>query len=124
MPTWEPNWNDVKWDHNAADEAALALRQAAELLEETAAQREQLAWGATAEWRGRYREQFDERLVQVLRRARQLAQEYREKAGEIARMSQLAYEEQKRRERERERWRREKEEEERLQRLQQDGWPS
>lgn len=121
MPNWEPNWDDVKWDHGAADDAALTLRRAADLLEETAARREQQAREATAEWRGRYREEFDERLAQLLRRARQLAQEYRDKAGEILRKSQMAYEEQKRRERERERWQQEKEAEERAQRLQ-GGW--
>jgi len=121
MPAWEPNWNDVRWDHGAADDAALALRRAAELLEETATRREQLAREAIAEWRGRYREEFDDRLRHTLRRARQLAQEYRQKASEILRKSQLAYEEQKRRERERERWRREKEAEERALYLQQGG---
>lgn len=122
MPAWEPNWNDVRWDDGAANDAAIALRRAAELLEETSARRERLAREATAEWRGRYREEFDERLTHTLRKARQLAQEYRAKANEILHKSQLAYEEQKHRERERERWHREKEEEERIQRLQQGGW--
>lgn len=121
MPAWEPNWNNVRWDHGAADDAALALRRAADLLEETAARREQLAREAQAEWKGRFREEFDERLVYMLRRARQLAQEYRAKATEILQKSQMAYEEQKHRERERERWRREKEEEERALSLQQGG---
>lgn len=113
MPTWEPNRDNVKWDHHAADAAIRALRSAANLLEETATQRRQRAAEATAEWRGRYRDEFDGQLARMLQRAAELAGELQAKADEIARASDLAREEQARRERERERWREEKEAEER-----------
>jgi uncharacterized protein YukE len=113
MPNWSPNWQDVRWNHGAAEAAIAALRRAADRLDQTAADRVRVADEARAEWRGRYREQFDEQLGQTVRRAHELAGEYRDAANRIARADQSAYEEQRRRERDRERWRMEKEAEER-----------
>jgi len=113
MPNWQPNWNNVRWDWGAADEARSALCHAADLLDGTANERSSVARDAQAEWRGRDREQFDGELAQLLRRAHDLANECREAANRIAQASQRAWDEQKHRERERERWRREKEEEDR-----------
>jgi hypothetical protein len=118
MPNWEPNRQDVHWDFSAADEAAAALRRVANILQETAAQREQQAREATAEWQGRYREEFDVHLTKMLRRARELAMEYRDAANKILSASQRAYDEQKRREQERQRWELEKKDEERARRQQ------
>jgi len=95
------------------------LQRAANFLDETAAQREQQAREATAEWRGRYREEFDVHLAKMLRRARELAMEYRGEADKILRASQQAHDEQRRRERERNHWQLEKEAEERARRQQQ-----
>lgn len=117
MPSWEPNWDDVRWDHGAAQGAISALRQAADLLDGTADERARVARDATEQWRGRYREEFDDHLKQMLTRAHDLARQFRDKSDEIARADQGAYEEQRQRERDRERWRQEKEDEERAQRL-------
>lgn len=117
MPIWSPNWNAVRWDWGAADGAIGRLRHAADLLEELTAERERAAAEAQREWRGKYREEFDEKLNQLVRRALDLANEFREAANRIAWASQMAWEEQQRRERERARWFAEKEEEERRQRL-------
>lgn len=117
MPNWQPNWRDVEWDHRAADEAIQSLRQAATFVEETAAQRRQRAAEATAEWRGRFREEFDGHLSRALRRAAELAGELRAKADEISRADERARAEQKHREHERDRWRREKREEDERARL-------
>jgi len=119
MPNWEPNWEDVQWDQGAARDAMRALRDAADMLDQTAAERARVAQEATEQWRGRYRDEFDDHLQQILRRAHDLAGEYRDMANRIARADQGAFEEQRRRERERERWRMEKEAEERALRRQQ-----
>lgn len=121
MPAWQPNWENVRWDHGAAQDAIRALNNAANRLEQTASERERLARDATAQWRGRYRQEFDVHLQNMLRRARTLAEEYRHAARQIARASAAALEEQRRRERERERWRQEKEAEERALWLKQQG---
>jgi uncharacterized protein YukE len=113
MPNWNPNWNDVRWNWSAADDARAALCHAADTLDSTANERSRAAAEAQAEWRGLHRDRFDVELAQMLRRGHDLANEYREAASRIARASQRAWEEQKHRERERERWRREKEEEDR-----------
>ena len=116
MPNWQPNWNNVHWDWGAADEAVNALRRAADLLDRSVQERLSVAREAQQEWRGRYRDQFDEELARIVARARDLAAQFREAAGRIAAASQRAYEEQRHREAERDRWRREKEEEERRRR--------
>lgn len=121
MPNWEPNWDDVEWDHGAASEAAHELDRAAAFVEESAHRRRQVADEARAEWRGRHREEFDGDLDRMLHRAAELAAEFRTKASAIRSADQQAYEEQRRRERERERWRREKEEEERRSLLRRQG---
>ncbi len=116
MPSWTPNWNNVRWNWSAADAAIAALRRMADLLDETANERMRVAGEAQAEWRGLHRERFDGELAQILRRARDLASECRAAANRIASASQRAREEQRHRERERERWRREKAEEDRRRR--------
>jgi len=116
MPNWQPNWNNVRWDWGAAGAAASALRRAAGKIEQTAHERVRVAAEAQREWRGRYREEFDERLREILQKAGSLAAEYRHMASRIDNASHAAREEQQYRERERERWRREKSEEERRER--------
>lgn len=122
MPNWQPNWENVQWDHGAAEAAIAALRRAADLVDQTTGDRERVANEARAEWRGRYREQFDEQFGQMTNQARQLTGEYRNVANQIARASQWAHEEQMRRERERERWRLEKEAEEQARWRWWDSW--
>ena len=118
MPNWQPNWNNVRWDWGAADEAVNALRRAADFLDSSVLERTSVAREAQQEWRGRFREQFDLELGRIVARARDLAAQFREAAGRIASASQRAYEEQRHREAERARWQREKEEEERRRRRQ------
>ncbi len=104
MPNWEPNRNNVRWDHAAAAEAARELERVAGFLEETRHRRSQMADEARVEWRGRCRDEFDERLSRTLHRAVDLAEELRAKAAEIRAADRHAYAEQRRRELERERW--------------------
>jgi uncharacterized membrane-anchored protein YhcB (DUF1043 family) len=113
MPDWEPNRAKVEWDHGAAEAAIAALRRAADKLDLTTTQRERVAGKARNEWRGRYRESFDDHFRQVVSRAGQLTAEYRDAANRIARASQMAWEEQRRRAQEIARWEAEKAAEER-----------
>jgi uncharacterized protein YukE len=116
MPNWSPNWDNVKWDWGASDAAIGALRRAADRLESTAYQRTQAAAPAQQEWRGVYREQFDDELRSVTNKERELADECRRLANRVSSAAQEARDEQRRRERDRESWREEKREEERRER--------
>ena len=62
MPNWQPNWQDVHWDYAAAQGAVSALRRAADLVDQRADERARAALQAIEQWRGRYRNEFDERL--------------------------------------------------------------
>jgi hypothetical protein len=112
VPSWQPNWEDVRWDYAAADRAAFELERAADALDRTSSARGQVAERATAQWRGAFRTRFDQQLIDTLGSAWQLAGTYREAAARIRQASQRAREEQARRERDRERWRQEKAQEE------------
>ncbi len=104
MPNWQPNWKDVVWDWGVANDAVRALQRAADLLDATAGERSNRSQAATAEWRGRYRDNFEGELRRILTRSRDLATHYREIASRISQASQRAHDEQKDRERERQRW--------------------
>jgi len=116
MPNWQPNWNNVCWDWHAAKAASHALRNMANRLEILTQERLAVAREAQREWRGRYREEFDQKLQILLKDSANLAARMRDAAARIDQASARAWEEQKNRERERERWYREKEEEERRRR--------
>lgn len=116
MPNWQPNWQDVRWDWGAAQQASTALRCMADLLDQTASEKRKLAEEAVREWRGRFRVEFDEHLARMLSDSRNLAALCREIASRIDAASQWAREEQNRRLAERARWRRELEEERRASR--------
>jgi len=116
MPNWKPNRDKVKWDYGAASDAANELRRAATLLRDTTTRRRASADVARAEWHGRFREQFDHDLSDMVRRALDLADRMERKAREIEGASERARAEEKRRRSEIERWEREKREEERRER--------
>lgn len=120
MPNWQPNWNNVDWNYGAANDAVRELRRAADLLDEMAGQRRRVADKALQEWRGRYRDEFERDLAEMLRRSSELAAEMRQKAGEIENASNRVREEQRYRERERDRWHEERREEERRERERQE----
>lgn len=111
MPNWEPNWEDVRWDHVAAADAAAALERAALTLEHEAGQQRAAAARDAAEWRGEHRRTFDERLQRLLSAAAELAERCRGLSGRVRGLDAQARAEQARREREREDWEREREEE-------------
>jgi uncharacterized protein YukE len=113
MPNWQPNWNDVVWDYGAANEAIAALHKAAGQLESSVQERKVMAAAAQTEWRGRYRQEFDNDLARMIQQALRIADEYRAVANRIRAASAAAQDEQSHRVHERERWWREKRDEER-----------
>lgn len=113
MPNWEPNWEDVRWDHAAAADAAAALERTALTLEHQAGQQRAAADRDAAEWRGEHRRTFDERLQRLLALSAQLADRCRGLGGRVRELDSQARAEQVRREREREDWERERERERR-----------
>lgn len=116
MPNWQPNWNNVRWDWGASDAASLALRRAADQLDQSTSERQRLAAQAQVEWRGRYRDEFDSDLARILAQGRNLATELRQAADRIQSAANRAHDEQRHREAERRRWHREREDEERRER--------
>jgi uncharacterized protein YukE len=108
VPSWQPNWQDVRWNFATADLAASELDRTADALEVTSSARSQVADVATVEWRGNNRLRFDQELLGILSTAWRLAGTYRDAAAHIRQASQRARDEQARRERDRARWRAEK----------------
>lgn len=113
MPNWNPNWQNVRWDHAAAAAAIVALNRAAAEVDRLAGERAGAALVVLGEWRGGHREDFNEQLQRAAAADRDLAADLRRAAGELARLGQQARTEQARRERERDEWRRECEREDR-----------
>lgn len=108
MPNWQPNWNNVRWNHVTADQAVSALRRVAQILRQTQIDREIAAQRAADEWRGPHRETFDNYCGDARGRSLELADAYDAAARQIAESSARATSEQRHREAERERWHREK----------------
>lgn len=104
MPTWQPIWTDVRFDHAKAADAAFELRRCASLLERQTDQRMRLAATAQREWRGRARDQFDDELARISVRATWLAEGLRRLASSIDEAADDARLEQRRRESDRARW--------------------
>lgn len=101
MPNWQPNWNNVRWNHAAADAAVRALRRAADKLDHANDDRLHVARHAVADWLGLHRLTFDDFLHTTLSEAGNLAQPYRDAAARISAASDQARREQQHRERER-----------------------
>lgn len=116
MPNWQPDWQDVRWNHDASEQAASELRRVADEIDRACFERSRAAEQATREWRGVYRRKFDDELRDILRRGRALAEDYRAAAARIDAAAQRAREEQARRVQGRQRWRLEKEADDRRQR--------
>ena len=96
-----PHLEEVQWYASAANEASAALRRAAGELRHSAGERSRAAQ-AIAEWRGKYRTNFDEYLRRIVSEAEALAQGYEAAAARIDRASADARKEQALRKRMRE----------------------
>ena len=107
MPSWQPEWADVQFDHAAAGAYAHACDQGARTLHAWVSQREGLARHAVEDWEGPHRLSFDRRLVAVHDLARRQAATLGTEAEEVRLASAMAAFEQRRRYESREQWFRE-----------------
>lgn len=104
MPSWQPNWTDVRFDHDAARAAVDELRRCATLIDDQTDQRVRLAVSAQQSWRGNARDRFDDELARMRGQAAGLAESLRAAARAIEVAVDDARVEQARREADRRRW--------------------
>ncbi len=71
---------DIRFDPGVASELAAAFRSTASVLESQCAERGRLVAEATLQWRGRYRDQYDQRLDGCLGNGRMFIEKLRETA--------------------------------------------
>lgn len=107
MPSWSPNWSDVRFDHAAASAAIAELRRAANVVDDAGEQRGTLAHRASQRWEGQHRTTFDGDVRRLQTGGADLADAMRREAGRIADAAHDARVEQSRREEDRRRWQRE-----------------
>ena len=104
MPAWQPNWEDVRFDHAGAQEAALECDACAAFLDGRHVALGPAIAAARVEWRGLHRQRFDDETDLLDHEARGLADELRLTAARIRADADAARAEQRRRELDRERW--------------------
>ncbi len=104
MPTWQPDWSDVPFDHAAAREYASACRQTSATLRHTADQRTHLASEAAVDWEGPKRDRFDRDITTWNSEAAALADQLASVAKRVEDASDTARRLQAQREGDRARW--------------------
>ena len=104
MPAWQPNWEDVRFDHAGAQEAALECDACAAFLDGRHVALGPAIAAARVEWRGVHRQRFDDETATLDRESDVLADELRLTAARIRAEADAARVEQRRRELDRERW--------------------
>jgi len=104
MPSWEPNWEDVRWNWATSDATRGALMRMAQWLDDDASYRQQQAHALLVQWEGRKAREFDEMFKRAVGELRAMAERCRHGARSIERAASAAREEQARREAERTRW--------------------
>ena len=114
MPSWNPNWSDVRFDHVAAEQAADACERAARVLITAGAERRQLVQLAVASGHGPAIDALARRNAAVLVTESTVAASLRSTAARLRSASQAAAGDQAHREAERLRWRADKADEDRL----------
>lgn len=111
MPDWQPNWEDVAFDHGLASEAAATCRAAAGTVDATRSGMAGAAPKATADWTGRLAEDFGDEEPAAGDELERVKDDLARLAEQIERAASEAGAEQRRREGERERWNAEKQQE-------------
>ena len=104
MPTWSPNWTDVRFDHQAVHAAADACERAAWVVRDTTWHGQLLAAGARSDGAGAWRRPFDETVATVAARAEEVESRLRQAAQQLRESSRSAHAEQAARLESRRRW--------------------
>jgi len=107
VPSWQPNWVDVRFDHHAAAAAVdLLIATSRQFADQHQARVEQTAL-ATVEWRGPGHDKWVEAQQQLMAEHVELGRALRDDAARIEDAALLARRDQANREVEREAWIRE-----------------
>lgn len=104
MPSWQPIWEDVSFDFVAAEDAIAECHSCARYLDERSAVLGPPIQAAREQWRGRFRNEFDDEIAELEREAASAAAELRFVAAQIQGDCVEAREEQRRREAMRQQW--------------------
>ena len=104
MPSWQPNWEDVRFDYAGAEEAAQDCDECAQFISGRHAVLGPPLAEARIEWRGAHRQRFDDETAALDRDADLLTDELRMTAARIRADAEEARIEQHRRALDRERW--------------------
>lgn len=104
MPSWQPNWEDVRFDYPGAEQAAADCDGCAQFLAGRHAALRPPIDAARAQWRGLNRERFDDEATAIDHHAEGLADELRMTAARIRAQADEARAEQHRRMLDREHW--------------------
>jgi len=107
VPSWQPNWSDVRFDHPSAAAAVDALVGASRRLEDQQQVRAALIELATAEWRGPGHDAWVEMQQRLVAEHLELGVGLRQDVRRIEAAALLARRDQTNREVEREAWYRE-----------------
>lgn len=94
--------DDVEFDYRGAADLAAELRSAARVADHQVGERDRVGGQAKEEWRGLYRERFDEWLTGCIGEGERVADELRSAANQLDQAASDARAEQSRRERARE----------------------
>jgi len=104
VPSWQPNWEDVRFDHAAAVEAAEACRRGATTADATAQAVTAAAPSASRDWSGSLSDDFRRELPELGDELSARHGELNALARQIEAAGDEARAEQARREQQRERW--------------------
>jgi hypothetical protein len=106
MPDWQPDWEDVVFDHAAAQAAIAECEHSASALDTafTGVAQADTRLGTDGAWTGRYQREYDTERSALSTDAAAVAEDLRSLAGGIRSAAEDAAAEQTRRESERQRW--------------------
>lgn len=108
MPNWQPNWEDVRFDHGAATGAATELRATSRRIRDLCHLRGEAQRTDLHGWVGPARIEWQRRFLASQREGQALADACDREAGRIEAAAEAARTEQRARERQRESWYRER----------------